>query len=117
MRLLFDENFNNDILRGVLLRNPNLDILRVQDVGLSNKDDREILECAAQQERILFTHDVQTMVEFAYERIADGKRMTGVFEVRRGLPMGLVIDEILLLAECSLPDEWENQVLYLPLRG
>lgn len=28
---------------------------------------------------------------------------------------GLVIDDILLLAECSHPGEWEGQVLYLPL--
>ena len=26
------------------------------------------------------------------------------------------IEEILLIAECSLPDEWEGQVHYLPLR-
>jgi hypothetical protein len=116
MRLLFDENFNNDVLRGLLLRNPDLDIVRVQDVGLSGVDDRDILEWAASQGRVLFTHDVRTMVDFAYERVAAGKPMAGVFEVKRGLALGLVIDEILLLAECSLPDEWENQVRYLPLR-
>jgi hypothetical protein len=32
------------------------------------------------------------------------------------LQTGEVIEEILLLAECSLPDEWENQVVYLPLK-
>jgi predicted nuclease of predicted toxin-antitoxin system len=116
MRLLFDENFNNDILRGLLLRNPDLDIIRVQDVGLSGVDDRDILEWAASQGRILFTHDVQTMVDFAYERVAAGKPMPGVFEVKRGLAVGPIIDEILLLVECSLPNEWENQVRYLPLR-
>ena len=34
-----DENFNNDIVRGLLRRNPNLDIVRVQDVGFSGRDD------------------------------------------------------------------------------
>jgi len=32
-RLLADENFNGDIVRGLLLRQPDLDIVRVQDVG------------------------------------------------------------------------------------
>lgn len=34
LRLLSDENFNGDIIRGLLLRYPTLDLLRVQDVGL-----------------------------------------------------------------------------------
>jgi hypothetical protein len=39
-----------------------------------------------------------------------------VFEVSRDLPIGRAIEEILLLAECSLEGEWEGQVRYLPLR-
>jgi len=38
-----DENFNNDILRGLLRGRPDLDILRVQDVGLSDAEDPSIL--------------------------------------------------------------------------
>jgi hypothetical protein len=32
LRLLLDEDFNNDILRGLLRRKPDLDIMRVQDI-------------------------------------------------------------------------------------
>jgi hypothetical protein len=38
LSLLSDENFNGDIVRGLLLRQPNLDLLRVQDVGLREVD-------------------------------------------------------------------------------
>jgi hypothetical protein len=38
LRLAADENFNNDIVRGVLRRNPAVDIVRVQDAGLSEAD-------------------------------------------------------------------------------
>jgi hypothetical protein len=41
--------------------------------------------------------------------------MPGVFEVIRETAVGQVIDDILLIAECSLPGEWEGQVRYLPL--
>ena len=41
--------------------------------------------------------------------------MPGVFEVSRAIPIGRAIEDILLLAECSLQDEWEGQVRYLPL--
>lgn len=58
MRLLTDENFNGSILRGLIRRLPELDLIRVQDVGLMNTDDRQILEWAASDGRILLTHDV-----------------------------------------------------------
>ena len=48
--LVSDENFNNDIVRGLLRRNPNLDIVRVQDVGLRGADDPDILEWAANED-------------------------------------------------------------------
>lgn len=39
LRLLADENFNGDIVRALLLRQPDLDIVRVQDVGLAGIGD------------------------------------------------------------------------------
>ena len=38
VRLLSDENFNGDIVRGMLLRRPDLDLIRVQDVGLETAE-------------------------------------------------------------------------------
>ena len=42
LRLLSDENFNGDIVRGLLLRRSNLDLNRVQDIGLEEADDPTI---------------------------------------------------------------------------
>jgi hypothetical protein len=39
LRLAADENFNADIVRGLLRRLPDLDIVRVHDAGLSGADD------------------------------------------------------------------------------
>ena len=111
-----DENFNNDIVRGLLRRKPELDIVRIQDVGLSGADDPEVLEWAALKGRVLLTHDASTITGYAYERVTGGKCMPGVFEVNREVGMGTAIQDILLLAECSLENEWEGQVRYLPLR-
>jgi hypothetical protein len=87
-----DENFNNDILRGVLRRNPGVDIVRVQDGGLSAADDPTVLEWAAQTGRVVLTHDVESMTGYAYDRVRDGKPMPGVFEVGRHVPIGTAID-------------------------
>jgi hypothetical protein len=114
--LIADENFNNNIVRGVLRRKTDVDIVRVQDIGLSQADDPMILEWAAQQGRVLLTHDVSTITKYAYERLEAGRRMPGVFEVSRTAPIGQVIEDILLLVEGSLAGEWEGQIIYLPLR-
>ena len=116
LRLLADENFNNQIVRGLLRQRPEIDIVRVQDVDLSETDDQVILEWAAQQGRILLTHDVETMTRYAYERVQAGLEMPGVFEISRNVPVRLAIEEIILITEGSFEDEWEGQVQYLPLR-
>ena len=41
--------------------------------------------------------------------------MPGVFEVSLEVPIGRVIEDILLLVECSIEGEWEGQIRYLPL--
>ena len=115
LRLAADENFNNNIVRGLLRRQPDLDIVRVQDSGLSGADDPTVLEWAAQETRVLLTHDVSTITKYAYSRVRAGQSMPGVFEVSRAVPIGRAIEDILLLAECSLDDEWEGHVHYLPL--
>ena len=115
LRLAADENFNNDIVRGVLRRNAAVDIVRIQDVGLSGADDPTVLEWAAQTGRALLTHDVATITHYAYERVRSDRPMPGVFEVGRGVPVGRAIEDILLLAEYSLEGEWDGQVVYLPL--
>lgn len=115
IRLAADENFNNDIVRGLLRRKPDVDIVRIQDVGLMGAEDPAVLEWAAGERRILLTHDVSTITLYAYERVTNGQPMPGVFEVGRQISIGQAIEELLLLVECSTDDEWENQVQYLPL--
>jgi predicted nuclease of predicted toxin-antitoxin system len=115
LRLLSDENFNGDIVRGLFLRQPDLDLLRVQDVGLRKVDDPAILDWAASNGRILLTHDRATMPDFAYERLSQGQQMSGLFVINDRMPVRQVIDELLLLIDCSEQDEWKGIVLYLPL--
>ena len=115
LHLLADENFNNDIVRGLLRKKPDLDIVRVQDVGLRGAEDPVILEWAANEGRLVLTHDAATMAYYAYERVKRGLSMPGVIEVADDLPLSQVIEDLLLLAEYSNKGEWESQVIYLPL--
>ncbi|HEY2012950.1 MAG TPA: DUF5615 family PIN-like protein, partial [Bryobacteraceae bacterium] len=81
LRWLADENFNNDILRALFRAKPDLNILRAQDVGLTGTGDEALLAWAADQDRVLLTHDVSTITAHAYRRIMRGDGMPGVFEL------------------------------------
>jgi uncharacterized protein DUF5615 len=116
LKFVADENFNNDIVRGVRRRNEAIDIVRVQDEGLSGAVDPVVLEWAAQNGRLVLTHDVSTMTRYAYDRVRASQQMPGIVEASREVPIGKAIEDILILAECSQEGEWEGQILYLPLR-
>lgn len=114
--LVADENFSNAIVRGLLRIKPDLDIVRVQDIGLSSAEDPVVLEWAANQDRVLLTHDVSTITKYAYERIRTGKYMPGVVEVSRKVSLGTAIDDILYIVDVCDHGELEGQVIYLPLK-
>lgn len=116
LRLLADENLNHDLIRGVLRRMPSLDLVRVQDVGLREADDPNVLEWAARERRIILTHDVNTMPAFASDRIGRNQAMPGMFVVSQQAALASVIADILLIAECSDSSEYDGQVIYLPLQ-
>jgi len=114
---LSDEDFNRRIVRGLRRRLPRLDVVRVQDVGLIARPDTEVLEWAANENRVVLTHDVSTMSKHAFDRVNGKLTMPGVIEISQDVPIGEAIEELVLIAECSLENEWQNQVIYLPLKS
>ncbi len=116
MKFWADENFHGDILRGILAAYPDLDIVRIQDTELSGVDDATLLEAASGQGIVIITHDVQTMTKHAYDRVRAGLPMSGVVEVAEKIPIGQAIDDLVLLIGAGVPADFENQVIYVPLR-
>jgi hypothetical protein len=117
IRLLTDENPDHDLVRGALRRRTELDLVRVQSVGLTQTDDPYILAWAARERRVVVTHDVNTMPGLAIERMSQGEPMAGLFIVHQeGAALSKIIDDLLLLDDCSETAEWADQILYLPLR-
>lgn len=116
LRFVADEDFSRAIVRGVLRARSDIDIVRAQDVGLRTQEDVIVLDWAAKEGRILLTHDARTIPAQAYERARTGLPMPGVFVVPQNEAIGRIIEDLILLAECSREDEWEGQVHYLPLK-
>ena len=116
IRFLTDEDFNHDILRGVLRLVPGLDVVRVQDVGLMTVGDPIILAWGAQEGRIILTHDASTMIDAAYQRTREGLPMPGVIAVKRLAPLAACIADVVLMAQAGLPQDFQDQVRYIPLQ-
>ncbi len=115
LRLLIDQDFDHDILRGLARRIPELDALTAREVGLSTVTDPELLAWAAETGRVIITHDRKTMPVHAADRIASGEKMSGVIVVARRVPISRAIDDLEITVACSLEREFENIVRYLPL--
>src|SRR5262245_65832287 len=115
LRLLIDQNFDHDILQGLYRRIPNLDAVTTFDEGLSEAPDPELLAWAAENGRILVTHDYQTMPDHVADRIAAGGRVAGVVIVPQQLQVRRAIDDPVLIVMCSNWAGWENVVRRLQL--
>lgn len=113
LRLASDADFNGNLVRGLRRREPGLDLIRVQDIGLRTASDLDVLAWAAVNGRILLTHDRRTMVALALDRVKRGEKMPGLFVVRNRPALGPLIDQILLIALASEASEWNDQIIFL----
>jgi hypothetical protein len=114
MHLLADENFNNQILRGLARRVPNATIIRIQDTEITGKPDTTVLAWAVQHNYILLTYDVNTLRGYFYDRVNVGLPVPGVFLIHASKPIGEIIDALELILVASEESEWQGAIHYLP---
>lgn len=115
MRFAADENFNNNVVRGMLRMRPDLDLVRIQDVGMSGAEDPDILAWCASEGRVALTHDRATMVAFALARVDRGEPMPGLIAVDDRAAVGEVIRDLVLVEDCVGDAEVTDQVWFVPL--
>lgn len=115
LRLAADENLNQHIVNGLRRRLPDVDILTVRTARLEGTPDPGVLAWAAEEGRVLVTHDTRTLKGYAYERVEAGEPMPGVVEVPDLMPVGQAVDELEIVVKLLEPDEIAGRVLRLPL--
>ncbi len=112
LRLASDADVHGEIVRGLHRRQPEIDLVRVQDALPDGTHDPEVLAWAAEENRILITNDRNTMLGFAYERIQAGLAVPGLIATIKNQSIGSAI------AEHMSEEEFKNQVVvFLPLKG
>ena len=112
LRFLVDEDIEYALVAAVR-RDPDIDIVRAQEVGLTSTPDEILLERAAQEGRIFLTRDAESVIGFAYDRVRAGLSMPGVFIVPTPFDVGWVAEQVSKQAYASGEDEWRDQVVFL----
>lgn len=113
LRFLADHNFNEHVVRS-LAGSTGADVVLARNVGLDEMDDPDVLEWAARDGRVLLTHDRETMIGFAYQRIRTGQPMPGVIVVKDKAAIGHVIDDLAFVTRCATEEDCRNAIIHLP---
>ena len=93
VRFLADEDLDVALIEGLRSREPAIDILDVKAAGLHGTKDPALLELAAQQGRIMVSHDRETMPKYFRERLGSGKLTAGLFVVPQQ-PSAIGVDRL-----------------------
>jgi hypothetical protein len=114
IRFLADANFNQKIVAGLLLREPQINFELPQDVIPEGMKDPKVLELGAALGRVMVTHDVRTMPSH-FSAFVLGQSCSGLILVPKGMAIGAAIEDLLLIWHVSEAEEWINQMRRLPL--
>ena len=115
IRFLADADLDYAIVSGCLRREPAMDFRSANDAKLEGVPDPKVLALAAEQDRILVSHDFQTMPQPFGEFLEIRGSSPGVFLVKQSTRVGDVIDELVLVWAASDADEWRSRILEIPL--
>lgn len=77
--------------------------------------DADVLAFASATNRVLVSHDVNTMPAHFREFRRVGKLSAGVFMIPQKLDVGTAMHELLLIWLASEASDWENRLEWLPL--
>jgi predicted nuclease of predicted toxin-antitoxin system len=114
LKFWIDENIETAILIALRAACPDQEFIRVQDTEFSGADDVTLLAEAAPRGVVIITHDKQTLVDFAYDRIRAGLAMPGVIALKV-IPVGVAVRHLSFLIGTSSPADFDHLVWYIPL--
>jgi hypothetical protein len=119
---LLDEHLLGPLYRAIQGHNQKpgndpLVVLRVGDPGAPPRgtDDPDLLRWAERERFILVSCDRQSMAGAFQDHLREGRHSPGLFFLPRRFSIPAIIESLTLAAYAvSDPDEWRDQVVFLP---
>jgi len=109
-----DADLNQGIVLATIRLLPILDFRSANEAQLTGLTDPQVLALAADQERILVTHDMRTMPHH-FASFIEERRSPGVIVVPQSMRPAQTAGELVLIASATEAAEWVNRIVFLPL--
>lgn len=114
MNFLADENLSRRFVNAVRRRHPSIDIVRVQEVGLSGMDDTAVLDWAVEKNRILITKDRATIPPLVAQRLEENIPTPSVLIIRPNAQLNSILEMIEAIIQQTQATDWRYPVRWIP---
>jgi hypothetical protein len=116
-RYLVDENTTPALADQLRRRQPSMDVLTIGDGIAPPKGtlDPEILLWLEEHDYSLITRNRKSMPGHLQDHLTQGHHIPGIFTLRPRASLGEVLDDLLLIWEVAEPDEYQDQIVHIPL--
>jgi predicted nuclease of predicted toxin-antitoxin system len=112
-RFQADADLNPEIGRGLRRREPSIDFRAALGVIAEGTPDSEVLQIAADDDRVLVSRDVATMPGH-FARFVAQHESPGVLLIPSRRAIGAVIEGLLVVWLTWTPEDLRNQARWLP---
>jgi hypothetical protein len=114
IKLFMDQHIPGPITAGLRLRG--IDVLTAFEDGSHRLEDPDLLDRATELGRVLFTEDDDLLV-IAHERQISRIDFAGlIYTHQQRITIGKAIEDLELLAKCADPEDFLNEVQFIPLK-
>lgn len=115
---LLDENVPLAIRAQLRRREPTIQVSVVGRPGAPPKGtpDPDLLCWIEEQDCLLVTNNRATMPVHLRDHLAADRHVPGILILPSPLDLGTVIEDLILIWGAGRPDEFQDQISYLPLR-
>ncbi|NEQ68317.1 MAG: hypothetical protein F6K21_23020 [Symploca sp. SIO2D2] len=117
LKYLMDENVDPVYAQQLRRREPDISIRVVGEPDTPAKStlDPEILNWCEDTGFILVTNNRTSMPVHLRDHIAQNRHVPGIFILNANMSIGENINELIIIAKGSFDDEYQDQIIHLPL--
>lgn len=118
IQYLLDENVDDSLRKGLHLHWPEIVVWRIGDPTaprIGTLDPEILLWCEAHNFSLV-TNNRDSMPGHLQNHLAAGHHIPGIFTLNANMSIGETIEELALIWGASEPDEYADQINYLPVR-
>lgn len=117
LKYLLDENVDPEYVRQLRRQYPEVVVRMVGEPATPMRGtlDPEILEWCEATGFVLVTNNRRSMPVHLAEHLAQSRHIPGIFILNPSLSMGATLEDLMVVAEVAIEDEYQDRIEYLPL--